>query len=310
MKVDRPRLAEWIQSLLEDSFAPQYRLMARGATKDFGKVLLEKYLKINSQLHRDNIKLVFANTLLDFKPTVSGTHFSLAFHTNMTVNDYVRKGVERTLDVEVESRNRDVRVCVPNEMIPISMEPLSKMGYFDAVETKPKEWGFATNKMGEIFNIFPDLKKRYEPNDEYRITCQGAAFEDFKSHYPHQEFSRPVYCFLISWKHADYFSTIHIYIHYYYEAKIRNDALYGHTLYAKVENVTVTPPLPADKMALLKPHAEVYGESFHDTAILAPGLKVVPLRSAELGDATFYFRDNGEVCAEWMEKDKVSANKQ
>ncbi len=310
VKVDTPKLAEWIQSLLEDSFAPQYRLMARGSMKEFGKVLLEKYLKINSQLPSDKVELLFTNALLDFKPTVSGTHFSLAFHTNMTANDYIKQGVERTMDVEVESRNRDVRVCVPIELIPISMEVLSKSGYFDSFEVKTKDWGFATNKMSELFAIYPDLKKRYEANDMFQIACQGSRFDTFKSYYPRKEFSRPIYCFMTAERTGEGFMIIDSYIHTYYEAKIRDEAFYGHAIYTKADNVTVTPPLSADKMALFRPHAEMYAESFHDTAIPAPALKVVPLRSAELGDAAFYFRDNGEVCAEWVEKAKVSANKQ
>ncbi len=293
---------EWVRELLEDSFSPEFRVAALNSMKDFGTVLLGKYLKIASQLPHNKLDLTFENTLVEFKPTIGDTVFSLAFHTSMIVNNRIKVEVVKTIEVPLTKRKYGMRICRQDELVATSLDAVTKGGYFDNLNVVASDWGFATDKVSEFFEILPDLRRRYRGTENFLIACKAYKFETTKGTYGFDAFGMPLICSMRVGAYAGPFLTANVYVKGVYHVLANNLVVFTRADSSSLQSLTTNPPLSADSMEAFQKHADKYAESFAPKDIAAPALRMAPLREDEMSWNTHYVTDANETCFDWNEK--------
>jgi len=293
----------WVQSTLHKHFIPTFHRVVDDAMYDFAHNLLRTYRYIEDVFPHD-IDLIFRNDILSVTPTVGGMYLTIAFKTNITVNNYIHKKMYRKMNGTIVPKG-DFDYCLAAQLVPDVMDALGKGGYYDS-DVPGSLWGFSTETVREFFDIMPTLHERYTGDETFAIHCQNSRFETVNditqrdSEYPVPQLQNPQYCFIYVVSTGEYFLLVDIFMRFYYEMKCKEEAFYGHILYAELYNYKTLPVLPESKRLLLEPHLKSFVDFFHDSELISPGVKVVPNRHDDLKfDWAYIMKD--EICFYYKE---------
>ena len=298
----------WAQRMLHKNFIPLFHKVVDDSMFDFAHKLLRTYRYIEDIFPHD-IDLVFRNDILSVTPTVGGNYLSIAFRTNITVNQYIFKRVHRRMRGEVVPKG-DFDYCLSAQLVPDVMDALGKGGYYDS-ELPPSLWGFETDKIREFFNILPSLQERYTGDEPFAIHCQSSRFETVNDitqkdlSNPLLQLQNPNYCFIYVSSTGEYFLMVDIFMRFYYEMKCKDESFYGHILHAQVYGFNTLPSLPESKRRIVDDHLQKYISFFHDSELISPGIRVMPNRHEELAFEWAYMMPE-EICFYYKEKRPIS----
>eukprot|EP01022_Parablepharisma_sp_SALTPOND_P012402 TRINITY_DN1590_c1_g1_i1.p2 TRINITY_DN1590_c1_g1~~TRINITY_DN1590_c1_g1_i1.p2 ORF type:complete len:480 (+),score=39.45 TRINITY_DN1590_c1_g1_i1:3443-4882(+) len=300
----------WAKSMLHKHFIPVFHKAVDDAMFDFAHNLLRTYRYIEDIFPHD-IDLVFRNDIISVKPTVNGSYLSIAFNTNITVNQYIVKKMYRQMKTDVVPQG-DFDYCLAAQLVPDVLDALGKGGYYDT-EVPPELWGFETEKIREFFNIMPTLKERYTGEETFAIHCQSSRFETTNditqrgSQSPVLQMQNPTYCFVYVPATGEYFMMVDMFMRFYYEMKCTNESFYGHILFASLYGFKTLPDLPESKRLILDEHLQKFTSFFTDSELISPGIKVIPNRHNELKYDWAYIRPE-EICFYYKENKPYTPN--
>ncbi len=295
---------DWVQSMLHTHFVPVFHAAVDKSMDDFAHNLLRTYTYFEDVFPRD-IDLVFRSRLVRVQSSMKGSYFSLAFRTNITVNKNLHRYVSRKINGTIAPLG-DFEYCLPAEMIPDVLDVVGKAGYYNA-EIEPEKWGFASNNIKELYNIVPSLEKKYAPTTEFGISCSKGLLDgvldltqrDLQE--PYLELQDPNLCFIYIKSNGDYVLLLDVFMRYAYEMICRVDAsYYGHIRVSQLYDFRSTPLLPVAKHAIMEQHLKNFSEMYQESALLSPGIKVLPNRNSEVKFVSAHIQAE-EICMFYKE---------
>jgi len=302
---------KWVHDTLHKHFIPVFHKVVDDSMWDFAHLLLRTYRRIEDVFPHD-VDLIFMNDIISVKPTVGGNYLSIAFKTNITVNNYIHKKMYRRMNGTVVPRG-DFDYCFAAQLVPDVLDALGKGGYYDS-EVPYWLWGFNEENMTEIFNIMPNLRTKYFDNDTFGAHCQSTRFEtvldlDLVREFidPPLALQNPTYCFFYAHRTGEYFLLVDIFLRTYYEMKATNQSYIGHIPYCMAYSFRTLPELPEVKKNLFGKYVDNFAAFFSESEMLSPGIKVVPNRHLQLNYTDAYITDD-EICFYYNEIKPVVRN--
>ena len=303
--------SSWIKSMLHTHFIPVFHKIVDDSMYDFAHKLLHSYRYIED-IFPEDIDLVFRNDIISVTPTVGGQYLTIAFKTNITVNNYIHKNMHRLMNGTVVPRG-DFDYCLASQLVPDVMDAMGKGGYHDS-DVSPLLWGFNSSEIREFFDIMPSLRERYIGNEEFNLHCQSSRFETTNDITRKKDDNAPLqlqfpnYCYGHVLSSGEYFVVVDVFTRFYYEMKCKDEGFYGHVLFAELYGFKTVPVLPEDRRRLLESHLKNFVGFFTDSELLSPGIKILPNRHNELiFDWAYIMAD--EICFYYKEKRPIMTPK-
>lgn len=298
----------WCQKMLHTHFVPHFHKAVDDSLNEFAHNLLKNYRYIED-IFPHNIDLVFRNDIISVMPSMGGTFISIAFKTNITVDQHVIKKMYRRMNGTIIPRG-DFDYCLAGQLVPDVMDALAKGGYYDA-EVDPGLLDYKTSKIREFFPIMPNLQERYTGDEDFAIHCQSSRFETVNDitergkEYPLPQMQNPTFCFIYAVTSGEYFLILDIFLRFFYEMKCTlNQSFIGHVLTSDLYDFKTLPELPYSRHEMLDPHVRFFAHFFSDSELMSPGIKILPNREKELKfdgcyamseDICFHYKENRTI---------------
>lgn len=288
---------DWVQRLMHRTFVPVFHQVVDKAMDPFAHNLLKTYRYIED-VFPDDFDLVFRNEILSVKPTVNGDYFSIAFKTNITVNQHIHKKFYRRMTGVVAPRG-DFDYCFSAELVPNVLEAMSKGKYYD-MEIPFEYFGFNTNKTKEWCEILPTECKTYPPDAEFQIHLSASTTHTVNDLGKREDtyfnqLQQPYQARVTVPGYLGELLDVEIFFRFYYEMKCKEKAFIGHISASELYNFRTPTPMPESKRRLLEDHLAYFAAHFNEVELLSPGIMVIPNRHNEL-NFTFAYINTDEIC--------------
>lgn len=287
----------WVQQLIHKMFIPVFHQVVDKAMDPFAHNLLKAYRFIED-IFPDDYDLVFRNEILSVAPTVGGDYFSIAFKTNITVNQHIHKKFFRRMTGIVAPRG-DFDYCFSSEMVPNVLEAMGKGKYYN-MEVPYEFLDFKTNKTKEWCDILPTECKYYPPEAEFQIHCTASTAHTVNDLGKREDsyfnqLQEPMDCRVTVPGYLGELLDAELFFRFYYEMKCKEKAFIGHISAAELYSFRTPIPLAESKRKLLEERLSFFASHFNEVELISPGIMIIPNRHTEL-NFTFAYINTDEIC--------------